>query len=83
MAAEEDLVPRSAPPQRVKKPKDPPKYPLGRWVEIYEGTEFATWVRTLENLPNGRVGCELRGGVRLVVPRSVLPDPVKRKRPRR
>lgn len=68
--------------QRIKK-KEPPKYPLGRWVIIYEGTEFETWVRTEEILPNGRVGCIVRGGQKLIVPRAVLPEPVTRRRPRR
>ena len=67
----------------AKKLKGPVKYPLDVWAEVYPGTEFAMWVHTVENLPGGRVRCVLRSGVDLIVPRSVLPDPQKRKRPRR
>jgi hypothetical protein len=68
--------------QRVKAKKWA-KFPLGVWVECDAGSEFATWVRTLANLPDGRVACVLRSGVPLIVARSFLTEPVKRKRPRR
>lgn len=68
--------------QRVK-PKKYPKFPLGIWVESDAGTEFATWVRTVSNLPNGRVACVLRSGTPIIVAQSFLTLPVKRKRPRR
>jgi hypothetical protein len=67
----------------VKRPKDPPKYPLGVWVEIDAGTPMAFWLRTVENMSGGRVMCQTRTGAAIIMPRSLMPEPQKRKRPLR